>query len=71
MDQASVGIGGDGAGVTVVPLTDKQRRVIFRALNVTALLVEMEVDWATTDGVEHEELRMLAREVLPEGIGAS
>lgn len=57
-----------GVNVTKVPLTDMERRVTFRALRVTALLVEMGAEWAEA-GMDADAMRRLARVYLPEGVG--
>ena len=54
-------------GIEPVYLTPMQKRIVFRALNVTALLVEMGADWI--DIQDADAVRELARVVLPEGIG--
>jgi len=60
-------------GVRVVLLTDRQARTIFRAVNILAWLVELgfhtKLD-QPLDTTDADELRHLARTVLPEGIKA-
>ena len=58
-----------GVDLKPVMLTEAERRVTFRALNVMAWIAEMGADWVVLDDHDAEALRRLARVVLPEGIG--
>ena len=62
-----------GVDLEAVHLTARERRTIFRAVNILAWLVELgfhtKLD-QPLDTTDADELRHLARTVLPEGIKA-